>query len=61
MFNHGFVVAQLSYPDAIVVNVSGENEVASLTQVAQDGAIYKTEGCLTYYMDTKGEIYPVMS
>lgn len=61
MFNHNFVVALAAYPDAIVVNVSGEKEIASLMQAADDGAIYRTEGCLAYFMDRNGDVHPVLS
>lgn len=61
MFNHNFVVALAAYPDSIVVNVSGVTEIAALTQSAEDGAIYRTEGCLAYYMDRSGDVHPLLS
>lgn len=61
MSHRNYIVAQLSYPDSIVVNVSGVTEIAALTQSAEDGAIYRTEGCLAYYMDRSGDVHPLLS
>lgn len=59
MSHHNNAVAKRQVPGAIVVNNSGEDEMAYLQHEAADGAIYKTAGCITYYRDTSGKVHLV--